>query len=31
MASNDIIITTMNDLPGYDVVDVHGEVFGATP
>jgi len=26
--SEDIIITTMNDLPGYDVVDVHGEVFG---
>ncbi len=26
--SDEIIITTMNDLPGYEVVDVHGEVFG---
>jgi uncharacterized protein YbjQ (UPF0145 family) len=26
--SDDIIITTMNDLPGYEVVDVYGEVFG---
>jgi uncharacterized protein YbjQ (UPF0145 family) len=26
--SDDIIITTMNDLPGYEVVEVHGEVFG---
>lgn len=25
---NDVIITTMNDLPGYEVVDVQGEVFG---
>ena len=25
---DDIIITTMNDLPGYEVVQVHGEVFG---
>ena len=25
---NDIIVSTMNDLPGYDVVAVHGEVFG---
>jgi uncharacterized protein YbjQ (UPF0145 family) len=25
---DDIIITTMNDLPGYRVVEVHGEVFG---
>ena len=24
----DIIITTMNDLPGYEVVEVYGEVFG---
>lgn len=23
-----MIITTMNDLPGYEVVDVYGEVFG---
>lgn len=28
MADEDIIITTMSDLPGYDVVEVHGEVFG---
>jgi uncharacterized protein YbjQ (UPF0145 family) len=26
--SDEIIITTMNDLPGYEVVDVYGEVFG---
>jgi len=26
--SDDIIITTMNDLPGYEVVEVYGEVFG---
>jgi uncharacterized protein YbjQ (UPF0145 family) len=25
---SDILISTMNDLPGYDVVEVHGEVFG---
>jgi uncharacterized protein YbjQ (UPF0145 family) len=25
---DDVIITTMNDLPGYEVVQVHGEVFG---
>jgi uncharacterized protein YbjQ (UPF0145 family) len=25
---DEIIITTMNDLPGYEVVAVHGEVFG---
>jgi uncharacterized protein YbjQ (UPF0145 family) len=25
---DDIIITTTNDLPGYEVVEVHGEVFG---
>jgi uncharacterized protein YbjQ (UPF0145 family) len=25
---DEIIITTMNDLPGYEVVQVHGEVFG---
>jgi uncharacterized protein YbjQ (UPF0145 family) len=23
-----IIVTTMNDLPGYEIVAVHGEVFG---
>lgn len=26
--SDDIIITTMNDIPGYEVVDVYGECFG---
>jgi uncharacterized protein YbjQ (UPF0145 family) len=26
--SDDIIITTMNDIPGYEVVEVYGEVFG---
>ena len=26
--SDDIIITTMNDLPGYEIVEVYGEVFG---
>jgi len=25
---DDIIITTTNDLPGYEVTQVHGEVFG---
>jgi uncharacterized protein YbjQ (UPF0145 family) len=25
---DDILISTMNDLPGYEVVEVHGEVFG---
>jgi uncharacterized protein YbjQ (UPF0145 family) len=25
---SDIIISTMNDLPGYEVVEVHGEVYG---
>ncbi len=25
-----MIITTMNDIPGYDVEDVYGEVFGLT-
>ena len=25
-----IIVSTMNDLPGYRVVQVHGEVFGIT-
>jgi len=27
---SDLIVTTMNDLPGYRVTDVHGEVFGLT-
>ena len=26
--SDDIIITTMNDLPGYEIVEVYGEVLG---
>ena len=26
----DIIVTTMNDLPGYRVDEVFGEVFGIT-
>jgi len=26
----DMIVTTMNDLPGYQVTDVFGEVFGLT-
>lgn len=25
---SDILISTMNDVPGYDVVAVHGEVYG---
>jgi uncharacterized protein YbjQ (UPF0145 family) len=25
---SDILISTMNDVPGYDVTAVHGEVFG---
>ena len=25
---DEIIISTMNDLPGYEIVEVHGEVFG---
>ena len=27
---SELIVTTMNDLPGYRVADVHGEVFGLT-
>ena len=27
---SDILVSTMNDLPGYEVVEVHGEVFGLT-
>ncbi len=26
--SDDILISTMNDVPGYEVVEVHGEVYG---
>src|SRR5581483_8745202 len=26
--NEDIIVVTTNDLPGYDVVEVYGEVFG---
>ncbi|HEY1540693.1 MAG TPA: YbjQ family protein [Solirubrobacteraceae bacterium] len=25
---SDILISTMNDLPGYEVVEVHGECYG---
>jgi uncharacterized protein YbjQ (UPF0145 family) len=25
---DDMLLSTMNDLPGYEVVEVHGEVFG---
>ena len=25
---SDILISTMNDVPGYEVTAVHGEVFG---
>jgi uncharacterized protein YbjQ (UPF0145 family) len=25
---DDVIITTTNDLPGYEIVEVYGEVFG---
>jgi uncharacterized protein YbjQ (UPF0145 family) len=25
---DDVLLSTMNDLPGYEVVQVHGEVFG---
>jgi uncharacterized protein YbjQ (UPF0145 family) len=28
--SDDVIVTTMNELPGYVVTAVHGEVFGLT-
>jgi uncharacterized protein YbjQ (UPF0145 family) len=27
---DEILITTMNDVPGFRVTDVHGEVFGLT-
>ena len=26
--NQDIIITTTNDLPGYEIIEVYGEVFG---
>jgi uncharacterized protein YbjQ (UPF0145 family) len=26
--NNDILVVTMNDIPGYEVVEVYGEVFG---
>jgi uncharacterized protein YbjQ (UPF0145 family) len=26
--NDDILIVTMNDIPGYEVVEVYGEVFG---
>jgi len=25
---DDLLVSTMNDLPGYEVIAVHGEVFG---
>ncbi len=25
---DDVIVTTMNDLPGYEIIEVHGETFG---
>jgi uncharacterized protein YbjQ (UPF0145 family) len=28
MADGDIIVSTMNDLPGYEILQVYGEVFG---
>lgn len=28
MSDNDVIVTTMNDLPGYEILEVYGEVFG---
>jgi uncharacterized protein YbjQ (UPF0145 family) len=28
MNTNEILVSTMNDLPGYDVVAVHGEICG---
>ena len=27
-AMDEIMVSTMNDLPGYEVVEVYGEVFG---
>ena len=30
MEMSDVFVTTMNDLPGYRITDVHGEVFGLT-
>jgi uncharacterized protein YbjQ (UPF0145 family) len=28
MANEDIIVVTTNDIPGYEVLEVYGEVFG---
>lgn len=28
MSGDDVMIVTTNDLPGYEVVDVYGEIFG---
>lgn len=30
MAAPNVLITTMNDLPGYEIEEVFGEVFGLT-
>ena len=30
MTNEDIIFSTMNDLPGYEIEEVYGEVFGLT-
>ena len=27
---SDVMVTTMNDLPGYRIAEVYGEVFGLT-
>ena len=27
---SDLMVTTMNDLPGYRITNVYGEVFGLT-
>jgi uncharacterized protein YbjQ (UPF0145 family) len=29
-AALEVIVSTMNDLPGYQILEVHGEVFGLT-
>jgi len=28
MQNDDVLVVTMNDIPGYEVVQVYGEVFG---
>lgn len=28
MPNEDVLVATTNDLPGYDVIEVYGEVFG---